>query len=143
MPYCTGKGLSRPRWCVRRSKSRCVALTSSSKWIGFPDSRVRTKTILITTSILRSVCNTRPMRYVIMLYFLSFWSPHPNPLPDGEGTGWLLLTRALPAMHHIFPVVESHMARDQGPFPHSWPYPNNRMDSPNGHAWDVLVEPGS
>src|SRR5262249_45129112 len=63
--------------------------------------------------------------------------------PEGEGTGWPLLTRLLPAMCHIFPVVEPHMARDQGPFAHPRPYPNNRMDSSNGHAWDVLVEPGS
>src|SRR5262245_39816848 len=133
MPYCTGKGLSRPRWRVRRSKSRCVALTSSSKWTGFPDNRVRTKTILITTSMLSSVCSTRPMRYMIIVYTSTFWSPI---------LALSLRERALASMRHVLPVVEPHMARDQGPFANPRPHPHDGMRGANGHTGDVRMEPG-
>src|SRR5437870_1152976 len=151
MPYCTGKGLSRPRWRVRRSKSRCVALTSSSKWTGFPDRRVRTKTILITTSMLSSVCSTRPMRYVTMLHFLSLWTltPRSHPLPWGRAPVKLGALcprsgreRELTPMRHILPVVEPHMAGDQGPVANPRPYSHDGMRGANSHTGDVVMEPG-
>src|SRR5712691_8891698 len=78
-PYCTIRGLSRPRWRVSRSKSRWVALTSSNRYTGFPDRRVKTKTMLMTTSMLSKACSTRPTTYPTMLLpppreeDVSFW----------------------------------------------------------------------
>src|SRR5262249_48034728 len=115
--YCTGNGLSRPRWCVRISMSRCVALTSSSRFTGFPDRRVRTKTKLSTPRQRSNALKKHPARELIK----------PPPLA---------------AVRHILPVVEPHVAGNQGPFAHLRPHPNNGMHGPNGHTGNVLMEPG-
>src|SRR5437870_1550538 len=158
MPYCTGKGLSRPRWRVRRSKSRCVALTSSSKCTGFPDSRVRTKTILITTSMLSSVCSTRPTRYASMRLPFQWLHTHDG---DAETPGRgdriaasvavspcrpvaassPLVRHTLVTMCHIFPVVQPQVPGNQRPFPHARPYSHDRVHRPDVDRRHILVEP--
>src|SRR5215510_4665993 len=110
-----GSGRSRPRWWVKICWSRSVALTSSSRWMGLPDSRVRTKTMLITTSMLSSVCSTRPVRYRSML------------LRPGD----------------VLPVVEAHVARDQRPVPDFRSHAGDGVSGADGDAGDVLVEPGA
>src|SRR5881628_3863418 len=93
--------------------SRSLALTSSSRWIGLPESRVRKNTMLITTSMLSTVWSTRPIRYLHML--------------------------AGPA--DVFPVVEPHVPGDHGPVPDSGPQPRDRVGRPDRDTRHVFGEP--
>ena len=94
-PVLDGQRLDPDRGGASGSRDRAaVALTSSSKWTGLPDSRVRTNTMLITTSMLSSVCSTRPVRY----------QPH-RRLAERVGL--------LPG--HVLPVVEAHVPGNQRP----------------------------
>src|SRR5258706_2149213 len=98
---------------MRIAWSRSLALTSSSRWTGLPESRVSTNTMLMTTSMLSSVCSARPIRYRHMLALV----------PD------------------VFPVVEPHVPRDQRPLADLRADAGDRVGGADRHGRDVLVEP--
>src|SRR5919108_2216930 len=67
------------------------------------------------------------------------------PLPPEEGASSEGLTCRqcqLSSPRHILPVMEAHMPRNQRPFPDSWPHPHDGMGGADGHARDIVAEPG-
>src|SRR4029453_10720964 len=99
---------------MRICSSRSLALTSSKRCTGFPESRVSTKTMLITTSMLSTVCSTRPIRKRHML--------------SGG-----------PA--HVLPVVKAHVTGDHRPIPDLRPDARDRGRRTDRDARHVLGEP--
>ena len=122
MPYCTGKGLAEAEMARQDLQIALRGIDVQQQMHRFPDSRVSTKTMLMTTSMLSNACNMRPTRYRTMR--------PPVKMHDGERESYPSIPHPS-TLHYRLRVTYSQlwnpMSVDQGPFPHLRPHPDDGM----------------